>query len=135
MFAGGFTLRRGGRPGRAARAGPARRQVLGAGRNGRYRLLETLREYAAARLAEAGEAAPSATATSTTSSALAEAADPDLDRDKDAWRARVEPERDNLRAALEWGLAQEDPTRGRRLAADVAWLWNLRGRGPRAWRT
>ncbi|MEU8635991.1 LuxR C-terminal-related transcriptional regulator [Amycolatopsis sp. NPDC048633] len=129
VFAGGFTLDAAGGPAALPALGRLVDKSLVLAENGRYRLLETLREYAAARLAEAGEADAARDRHLGHFLALAEAAEPDLDRDKDAWRARMEPERDNLRAALEWGLAQEDPTRGRRLAAAVAWLWNLRGRG------
>lgn len=95
----------------------------------RYRMLETIREYAADRLREAGEAAAIRDRHLDHFLAFAEAAEPELDRDKDAWRALVEPDRDNLRAALEWGLAAEDPERGRRLAAALWWLWNLHGQG------
>jgi predicted ATPase/DNA-binding CsgD family transcriptional regulator len=129
VFAGGFTLDAAGGPAVLPALGRLVDKSLVVAEDGRYRLLETLREYAAARLAEAGEADAVRNRHLDHYLALAEAAEPDLDRDKDAWRARVEPERDNLRAALEWGLAQEDPARGRRLAAAVAWLWNLRGRG------
>ncbi|WP_284740936.1 helix-turn-helix transcriptional regulator [Amycolatopsis sp. RTGN1] len=129
VFAGGFTLDAAGGPAVLPALGRLVDKSLVLAENGRYRLLETLREYAAARLAEAGEADAVRDRHLDHFLALAEAAEPDLDRDKDAWRARVEPERDNFRAALEWGLAKEDPTRGRRLAAAVAWLWNLRGRG------
>ena len=129
VFAGGFTLDAAGGPAVLPALGRLVDKSLVLAENGRYRLLETLREYAAARLAEAGEADAARDRHLDHFLALAEAAEPDLDRDKDAWRARVEPERDNFRAALEWGLAKEDPTRGRRLAAAVAWLWNLRGRG------
>ncbi|MEV6621254.1 LuxR C-terminal-related transcriptional regulator [Amycolatopsis sp. NPDC051106] len=129
VFAGGFTLDAAGGPAVLPALGRLVDKSLVLAENGRYRLLETLREYAAARLAEAGEADAVRDRHLDHFLALAEAAEPDLDRDKDAWRARVEPERDNFRAALEWGLAQEDPTRGRRLAAAIAWLWNLRGRG------
>ncbi len=129
VFAGGFTLDAAGGPAVLPALGRLVDKSLVLAENGRYRLLETLREYAAARLAEAGETAAARDRHLDHYLAMAEAAEPDLDRDKDAWRARVEPERDNLRAALEWGLAQDDATRGRRLAAAVAWLWNLRGRG------
>ncbi len=129
VFAGGFTLDAAGGPAVLPALGRLVDKSLVLAENGRYRLLETLREYAAARLAEAGETEVVRDRHLDHYLALAEAAEPELDRDKDAWRARVEPERDNLRAALEWGLAQEDPTRGRRLAAAVAWLWNLQGRG------
>ncbi|WP_329056391.1 LuxR C-terminal-related transcriptional regulator [Amycolatopsis sp. NBC_01488] len=129
VFAGGFTLDAAGGPAVLPALGRLVDKSLVLAENGRYRMLETLREYAAAKLAEAGEADAARDRHLDHFLALAEAAEPDLDRDKDAWRARMEPERDNLRAALEWGLAKEDPTRGRRLAAAVAWLWNLRGRG------
>ena len=92
----------------------------------RYRLLETIRAYATDRLVEAGEDSVIRDRHLNHYLAVAEAAEPELDRDKDAWRAQMEPERDNLRAALDWGLAAPDPHRGRRLAAALAWLWNLR---------
>ncbi|OXM62814.1 helix-turn-helix transcriptional regulator [Amycolatopsis vastitatis] len=129
VFAGGFTLDAAGGPAVLPALGRLVDKSLVLAEDGRYRLLETLREYAAARLAEAGETDAVRDRHLDHYLALAEAAEPELDRDKDAWRARMEPERDNLRAALEWGLAREDATRGRRLAAAVAWLWNLRGRG------
>lgn len=129
VFAGGFTLDAAGGPAVLPALGRLVDKSLVLAENGRYRLLETLREYAAARLAEAGEDDTVRDRHLDHFLTLAEAAEPDLDRDKDAWRARMEPERDNLRVALEWGLGQEDAARGRRLAAAVAWLWNLRGRG------
>ena len=92
----------------------------------RFRLLETLREYAGVRLDEARETAATRDRHLDHYLAAAESAEPGLDHDKDAWRARFEPDRDNLRAALDWGLAAPDPDRGRRLAAALAWLWNLR---------
>jgi ATP/maltotriose-dependent transcriptional regulator MalT len=61
--------------------------------------------------------------------ALVESLAPLLDTDKDAWRSRVVAEYPNLRAAVEWGLARADPTRGQRLAAQLAWLLDLDGRG------
>jgi len=48
----------------------------------------------------------------------------------DAWRTQLELEHDNLRAALDWGLAAPDPERGRRLAATLPWLWHLHRHGP-----
>jgi predicted ATPase/DNA-binding CsgD family transcriptional regulator len=95
----------------------------------RFRLLETIRQYANQRLDDAGDLAATRDRHLDHVLAVAESAEPELDRDKDAWCARLEPERDNLRTALNWGLAAEDPDRGRRLAAATAWLWNLHGRG------
>jgi ATP/maltotriose-dependent transcriptional regulator MalT len=95
----------------------------------RYRLLETIRRYAADRLIEAGEAAATRDRHLAWFLAFAEALEPDLQRDLDAWRTRLERERDNLRAALDWGLAAPDPERGRRLAAGLPWLWHLSRHG------
>ena len=95
----------------------------------RFRLLETIRQYASRRLDEAGEHVATRDRHLDHLLAVAEAIEPDLDRDKDAWCAVLDPEYDNLRAALDWGLATTDPERGRRLAAATSWLWNLHGRG------
>ena len=141
VFVGGFTLD-------AARAVCARETVTSAdvlssltrlvdkslviadqrGVATRFRLLETIRQYAFQRLAQTGEMSATRDRHLDHLLAIADGAEPELDRDKDAWCAAFEPERDNLRAALDWGLAAEDPDRGRRLAAATAWLWNLHGR-------
>ncbi|MGW7687165.1 helix-turn-helix transcriptional regulator [Kribbella sp. NPDC054772] len=91
--------------------------------DGRYRLLETIREYAALRLTEAGEDLRDRHLDHYLR--VAEAAEPLLDKDRDAWRALIEPDRENCRAALDHGLTATDPDRGRRLAAALRWLWNL----------
>jgi predicted ATPase/DNA-binding CsgD family transcriptional regulator len=95
----------------------------------RYRLLETIRQYAADRLADAGEAAATRDRHLDWFLAFVEALEPELERDLDAWRARLEREHDNLRAALAWGLAATDAERGRRLAAGLSWLWHLHRHG------
>jgi len=127
VFSGGFTLDAAGDV-LDALGRLVDKSLVSAG-DGRFRMLETIRAYATARLAEAGEADAARDSHLDHFLAVAEAAEPELDRDKDAWRALIEPERDNFRAALEWGLTRQDPERGRRLAAAVAWLWNLRGHG------
>jgi predicted ATPase/DNA-binding CsgD family transcriptional regulator len=99
------------------------------GGEARYRLLETIRQYAADRLVEAGEAAATRDRHLAWLLAFAEDLEPELQRDLDAWRTRLERERDNLRAALDWGLAAPDPERGRRLAARLPWLWHLHRHG------
>ncbi len=105
--------------------------VVAEERNGesRYRLLETIRQYAADRLAEAGEVHATRDRHLGHFLALAEAIDPELQRDMDAWRTQLEREHDNLRAALDWGLAASDPEPGRRLAAKLPWLWHLHRHG------
>ena len=94
----------------------------------RYQLLGTVRAYALARLDEAE--------TETTRQrhldaflARVDEAEPLLDVDKDEWRERIGADYPNIRVAIEWGLSRDDPTRGRRLAAGVAWLWHLEDRG------
>lgn len=95
----------------------------------RFHLLETIRQYADRRLDEAGEHVATRDRHLDHLLAVAEAVEPELDRNKDAWCAVLDPEYDNLRAALDWGLATTDPERGRRLAGATSWLWNLHGRG------
>ncbi|GAB2652591.1 helix-turn-helix transcriptional regulator [Kribbella swartbergensis] len=94
---------------------------------GRYRLLETIREYAGLRLRESGERVQDLHLDYFL--ATAEAAEPLLASDRDKWRSVIEPDRENYRAALDYGLST-DPARGRRLAAALPWMWNLRATGP-----
>jgi predicted ATPase/DNA-binding CsgD family transcriptional regulator len=96
--------------------------------SGRYRLLETIRDYAAARLSEAGETEETRARHLEHYLTVAEAAEPLLDVDRETWRAQIEPDRENYRAALEYGLST-DSDRGRRLAATLRWLWNLQATG------
>jgi predicted ATPase/DNA-binding CsgD family transcriptional regulator len=94
-----------------------------------YRMLGVVRAYALARLEEAGESVAVRDRHLDIQLALVERLAPLLATDKDAWRARVGAAYPNVRAAIEWGLSRDDPTRGRRLAAACAWLWHLEGRG------
>lgn len=95
----------------------------------RYRQLETVRAYAHDRLAEAGETTAARDRHLDYFLGLVESAAAQLDGDADRWRTRLEAEHDNLREALDWGLAADDPERGRRLAAGLPWLWQLHGHG------
>jgi predicted ATPase/DNA-binding NarL/FixJ family response regulator len=96
-------------------------------RNGlaRYRQLETIRAYAAERLVEAGEEQAVRDRHLAWYLEFVEQQEQQREDDLNAWRAALEPERDNLRAALDWGLAASDPTAARTLAASLAWLWHL----------
>ena len=72
----------------------------------RYRLLETVRQYARDRLFESGEAAALRDRHLHFFERLALEAEPELlGPNHIAWASRLTADHDNLRAALEWGLA------------------------------
>ena len=95
----------------------------------RYRLLETIRAFATARLVEAEDGTALRERHLAWFLGFVESAEADRETDADGWRRALVLEYDNLRAALEWGLAAEDPRAGRQLAAALAWLWHLGRRG------
>jgi hypothetical protein len=88
-----------------------------AGGQTRYRLLETVRQYAAGRLAETGNAGPARRRHAEAFLRLAE-------RERDL--AVLAREHDNFRAALGWSLAQDSGT-GLRLARALGGFWVARG--------
>jgi DNA-binding CsgD family transcriptional regulator/tetratricopeptide (TPR) repeat protein len=94
----------------------------------RYRLPDTIRQYAQQQLQGAGEAAVFRDRHLDYFLDLAEEGQRGLDSDQDAWRVLLDSHHDNLNAALQWGLsAQGGASRGRRLAAAMARQWFLRG--------
>lgn len=96
-----------------------------AGNGTRYRLLESMRQYARERLTELGEYAAVAHAHATAFLTLAE----ELDRLYDAtayraWILQAEPEMENWRAALEWTLMERgDVALGQQLGGALRWMW------------
>jgi predicted ATPase/DNA-binding CsgD family transcriptional regulator len=102
----------------------------------RYRLLETVRQYAAERLAvRAGpEVVDTHTAHRDHYLALVETADTHLrGRDQAVWLNRLEAEFDNIRAAVAFSIADPDSAEpGLRLAAGLRWFCNMRGRAGEA---
>jgi predicted ATPase/class 3 adenylate cyclase len=94
----------------------------------RYRLLGTIRQYARDRLVEAGEAARVRTRHLEWCVELAEKAAAELrGPDQALWFGRLEQEHDNLRAALEWSLAQEQSVEaGLRIAGALYRFWYVR---------
>jgi non-specific serine/threonine protein kinase len=97
---------------------------------GRYRLLETVRQYAAGQLDAQGEAAAWAARMAHRDYylALAELAAPQLRAaDQAAWLDRLDAEPGNLRAAIAFSLNQADPGPGLRLAASLRVYWRARG--------
>ncbi len=102
---------------------------IGAG-PGRYRLLETVRQYAAGQLDALGPAAADAARIAHRDYylALAEAAGPQLvGPDQAEWLGRLDAELGNLRAAIAVSLTQPDPAPGLRLAASLRVYWMARG--------
>ncbi|MCC3765621.1 LuxR C-terminal-related transcriptional regulator [Glycomyces sp. TRM65418] len=95
----------------------------------RFRMLETVREYAERRLTAAGTIASVRDRHLEACLALTGTLRPLIDADKDAWRAGVAAEYENLHAAVTWGLSREDPSAGRRLAAELPWFWHSDRRG------
>lgn len=95
----------------------------------RYRLLETVRQYALERLEEQGQANAARDRHLAWFAALAERAEPHVfgGDEQVAWLARLDVEGANLRAALEWSLSR-DPETGLRLAGHLWQSWKVRGR-------
>jgi non-specific serine/threonine protein kinase len=97
---------------------------------GRYRLLETVRQYTAGQLDALGPAAAGAARTAHRDYylALAEQAAPQLvAADQATWLDRLDAELDNLRAAIAVSRTQDDPEPGLRLAASLREFWLVRG--------
>ena len=94
----------------------------------RFRMLETIRQYASERLTEAGEVDAANARHLAWCIELAERAEPELVRhDAHTWLNRLEAEAANLRAALERSAAS-DPEAALRLAAALVFFWLIRGR-------
>ncbi|TXR96641.1 AfsR/SARP family transcriptional regulator [Streptomyces sp. col6] len=100
----------------------------------RYRLLETIHEYATERCAEAPEVCAAAESAHTAYFlALVEEAEPRLrSGDQLAWIERLETELDNIRAALQRTTAPASPSEAEaaRLALGMGWFWWLRNYRP-----
>jgi predicted ATPase/DNA-binding CsgD family transcriptional regulator len=103
--------------------------VRESGHEVRYRLLDTIRQYAEEQLRVAGETEALRDRHLDYFLRLAEEAEPGLDSDQDTWREALDSHHDNINAALHWGLSPpaRRADRGRRLAAAMARQWFLRG--------
>src|SRR5207248_2860146 len=92
----------------------------------RYRLLETVRQYARDRLMEGGDGAAVRGRHLDCVLALCEQVETLLlGPEQAAWLDRLEAEHDNLRAALEWAGAVS-PAKQLRLAGAAGWFWEMR---------
>ncbi len=102
--------------------------LVGTADEPRYGLLETVRQYAAERLASAGEEQALRDRHLAWCLALAEESEPKLNGpEQAAWLRRLEIEHDNLRAALAWAHRSGDRERELRLATTLHRFWNVRG--------
>lgn len=94
----------------------------------RYRMLDTIREYAAEQLVAAGELNVLRQRHGAYYVRLAERAEPALqDRDQRVWYPRLECEHDNLRAALDWLLRAGEVELALRLAGALWRFWQRHG--------
>ena len=96
---------------------------------GRYRLLETVRQYAQERLAQSGEADATRTRHVAFFATLAEQAKPEIVGPRQAWwLARIDAERENLLSAHAWCDGAEGGAKtGLRLIDGVKHYWYNRG--------
>jgi predicted ATPase/DNA-binding winged helix-turn-helix (wHTH) protein len=95
----------------------------------RYRLLETIREYALERLAEQGREKEVRTRHAGYFAELAERADPELRGPGQLeWMFRLDAAEDNLRAALDWALGTDDAACALRLCSGLGWYGMMRGK-------
>ncbi|MDQ7842830.1 MAG: tetratricopeptide repeat protein [Armatimonadota bacterium] len=98
------------------------------GADGRFRILETVRAFAAEVLAASGEEEDARRRHAVFFCDLAERAEPELTGSRQAeWLSRLDADADNLLAAMRWA-AGRDPSRLLRLAGSLARYWLLRGR-------
>ena len=95
--------------------------------SGRYRLLETIREYALEKLRAAGEEPELRQRHLIYCIGFAEPAEPALrGPDQQAWLDRLHAELDNFRAAFGWSVRQQDPGPALRLASALLEFWVVR---------
>ncbi|MCA9752830.1 MAG: tetratricopeptide repeat protein, partial [Gemmatimonadetes bacterium] len=104
-------------------------EASGPGERSRYRMLEIMRQYAAARLCERGEEKAVRARHLAHFLSLAEAAEPHLrDAAQTEWIGRLDRERDNLQVAFQTADHDDDPELGLRLAGALGRYWLVRGR-------
>ncbi|THV38582.1 BTAD domain-containing putative transcriptional regulator [Glycomyces buryatensis] len=95
---------------------------------GRYRLLETVREYSAERLAEFGETARAYLAHAEYFARLAERAAPYLQRAEQVeWLDRLAADHENLTAAIRRMIAAGNARLAHQAVVPISWYWWMRG--------
>ena len=103
--------------------------VIWDGGASRYRMLETLREYARERLVEGGLLEVLENRHATHFLAIAEEAEPELEQGPKQHECldRLENEHDNLRAALRWVVESAETETALRLGKALEGFWSIRG--------
>jgi diguanylate cyclase (GGDEF)-like protein len=133
VFAGGFTLEAASRVAGESDesiqtldrlSALCRKSMIAQNEAKRYRILDSMREYAVERLREAGEESAARRMHAQYYALLAHEADDCMGSgSEDAWLVRYLPEVDNFRAALEWALGNDVPL-GARLASNLPHFWH-----------
>jgi len=94
----------------------------------RYRLMDSIRQYADEKLAQSGQTARIRTRHRDWYRMLAEQGGVELTgAEQTAWLSTLEQEHDNLRAALDWSIATRDGDAALRLAVGLRRFWLERG--------
>ncbi len=93
--------------------------------DGRFRMLETIRAYAEARLMDSGEYPQARGRHARYYTALAERAEPELrGGEQGAWLSRLRDDDANFRVALDWARQDvDDPDLAMSLAGALGWYW------------
>lgn len=97
------------------------------GRTARFSMLETLREYGVERVVDSRELAATRKAHAAYCLVLAEEGNAQLtDVDREKWLASCDAEHDNIRAALDWVIEQQEADWGLRLVMALFTFWERR---------
>ena len=97
------------------------------GEGSRFRMMETIHQYALEKLAASGESAGLRERHIGYYLSLAEKAEPFLRGSQQVvWMNRLESMEENLHGAMEWGL-EKNIAAELRLAAALMWFWHIRG--------
>lgn len=89
----------------------------------RYRLLETIRQYALEKLVETGEATLIRDQHLDFYLSLAENLEPHIGHESVIWISRLDKELDNIRAAMEWSTNSGKAVDALRMAGSLAYFW------------
>jgi predicted ATPase/DNA-binding SARP family transcriptional activator len=98
-----------------------------AGSSTRFRLLETLREYAAEQLTPEERAGRERRHALYYLSLAERAAEAFTARQKDQFQGWPDADRENLHAALDWAVRAQEAQIGLRLGGALWWFWTMRG--------